>query len=51
VTETEVDPVTGTLRSTRYPVAPGATLMSHRVDFPRDGLARIGWVVLPRTGP
>ena len=50
VTETEDDPVTGTSKSTRYPVAPDATLMSHRVDFPRDGLARIGWVVLPRTG-
>jgi CubicO group peptidase (beta-lactamase class C family) len=50
VTETEVDPVTGTPRATRYPVALGATLMSHRVDFPRDGFARIGWVVLPRTG-
>jgi CubicO group peptidase (beta-lactamase class C family) len=50
VTETEVDPVTGTPKSTRYPVVPCATLMSHRVDFPREGLARIGWVVLPRTG-
>jgi hypothetical protein len=51
VMETEVDPVTGTPKSTRYPVTPEATLMSHRVDFPRPGFARIGWVVLPRTGP
>jgi CubicO group peptidase (beta-lactamase class C family) len=57
VSETETDPVTGTRRSTRYPARPiggGAygfahgTLMSHRLDFPRAGLARIGWVVLPR---
>jgi CubicO group peptidase (beta-lactamase class C family) len=51
VTETEADPVTGTTRSLRYPVAPGATLMSRRVDFPREQFARIGWVVMPRVGP
>jgi len=51
VTEIETDPVTGALRSVRYPVLPEATLMSHRVDFPREGLARIGWIVLPRVGP
>jgi len=51
VTETETDPVTGAPRSIRYPVVPDATLMSHRVDFPRAGLARIGWTVLPRVGP
>jgi CubicO group peptidase (beta-lactamase class C family) len=58
VSEAETDPVTGTRRSTRYPARPIAdgvygfargTLMSHRLDFPRPGLARIGWVVLPRV--
>jgi CubicO group peptidase (beta-lactamase class C family) len=58
VSETETDPVTGTLRSTRYPARPigdgvygfaHGTLMSHRLDFPRPGLARVGWVVLPRV--
>ena len=29
----------------------GRTLMSQRIDFPRPGLARIGWVVLPRVAP
>jgi CubicO group peptidase (beta-lactamase class C family) len=29
----------------------GRTLMSQRIDFPRSGLARIGWVVLPRAAP
>jgi CubicO group peptidase (beta-lactamase class C family) len=57
VSEAETDPVTGTRRSLRYPVRPlgegvygfaGGTLMSHRLDFPRPGLARVGWVVLPR---
>jgi len=24
-------------------------LMSHRLDFPRRGFARVGWVALPRT--
>ena len=27
----------------------GGMLMSHRLDFPRPGFARIGWVVLPRA--
>ncbi len=25
----------------------GGLLMSHRVDFPRDGIARVGWTALP----
>ncbi|MEN3340923.1 MAG: hypothetical protein V7644_327, partial [Actinomycetota bacterium] len=25
------------------------TLLSHRIDFPRPGLGRIGWVVMPRV--
>ena len=42
-----------------YPVEPlgggvygfaGGLLMSHRVDFPRPGVARVGWVALPRAG-
>ncbi len=58
VVEAETDPVTGTRRSLRYPAHPlgggvfgfaHGTLMSHRLDFPRPGLARIGWVVLPRS--
>jgi CubicO group peptidase (beta-lactamase class C family) len=58
VSEAETDPVTGTRRSLRYPARPigedvyafaHGTLMSHRLDFPRPGLARIGWVVLPRV--
>ena len=57
VSEAETDPVTGTRRSMRYPARSigdgvyafaGGTLMSHRLDFPRPGLARVGWVVLPR---
>jgi CubicO group peptidase (beta-lactamase class C family) len=60
VSEAETDPVTGTRRSTRYPARPigdgvygfaHGALMSHRLDFPRPGLARIGWVVLPRVEP
>jgi hypothetical protein len=58
VTEAEIDPVTGTRRTTRFPVrAIGdrvygfahGTLMGHRLDFPRPGLARIGWTVLQRV--
>jgi CubicO group peptidase (beta-lactamase class C family) len=57
VAESETDPLTG-LRIERpeYAVDPlgggvygfaGGLLMSHRVDFPRDGLARVGWTALP----
>jgi CubicO group peptidase (beta-lactamase class C family) len=58
VAEAETDPITGTRRSTRYPALPigdgvygfaHGTLMSHRLDFPRPGLARAGWVALPRV--
>jgi len=58
VTAREPDPVTGTVTSTSFPVrslgggvfgfAQGV-LMSHRLDFPRSGFARIGWVLLPRV--
>jgi CubicO group peptidase (beta-lactamase class C family) len=58
VVEAEIDPVTGTRRETRFPArAIGdrvfgfahGTLMGHRLDFPRSGLARVGWTVLPRV--
>ena len=58
VSETERDPVTGISTATRFPAQPlgggvfgfaRGALMSHRLDFPRPGLARIGWVALPRV--
>jgi CubicO group peptidase (beta-lactamase class C family) len=49
VVERERDPVTGTLVERRYPVSHDAVLMSWRTDFPREGVARIGWVALPRS--
>jgi len=48
ITERETDPVTGTRIERRYPFSADATLMSWRTDFPRDGVARIGWTALPR---
>jgi CubicO group peptidase (beta-lactamase class C family) len=59
ITESETDPLTG-LRVERpeYAVDPlgarvygfaGGLLMSHRVDFPRDGVARVGWTALPAS--
>ncbi len=59
VAEAEPDPLTG-VRIDRepYPVEPlggnvygfaGGLLMSHRVDFPRPDVARVGWVALPRV--
>jgi CubicO group peptidase (beta-lactamase class C family) len=60
VAEAETDPVTGArIERAPYPVEPlgdgvygfaGGLLMSHRLDFPREGVARIGWVALPRAG-
>lgn len=49
LTEREVDPVTGAAVERRYRPSLRATLMSHRIDFPRPGVARIGWVALPRA--
>ena len=59
VQESETDPVTGARISAPRLRArelgggvfgyAGGGLMSHRLDFPRPGLARIGWVVLPRV--
>jgi CubicO group peptidase (beta-lactamase class C family) len=59
ITEAESDPVSGLrIEQPPYPVEPlvgdvyglaGGLLMSHRVDFPRPGVARVGWVALPRV--
>ena len=61
VEESEVDPITGArISAPRFRADPlgdgvygfaGGLLMGHRLDFPRPGFARIGWVVLPRMGP
>jgi CubicO group peptidase (beta-lactamase class C family) len=58
IAETEIDPISGTqidfppftarpLGDNVFGIA-GGLLMSHRVDFPRPGVARIGWVATPR---
>ena len=49
VTESEPDPVTGVRVERRYPLSLDAPLMSWRTDFPRPGVARVGWVALPRV--
>lgn len=59
VAEAETDPVTGErLAMESFAVEPlgdgvwgaaGGMLMSHRIDFPRPGVARVGWVALPRA--
>jgi CubicO group peptidase (beta-lactamase class C family) len=49
VTESETDPLAGTRVERRYPLSLDAPLMSWRSDFPRPGVARIGWVALPRA--
>jgi CubicO group peptidase (beta-lactamase class C family) len=58
VSESETDPISGArIERPPYLVEPlggdvygiaGGLLQSHRVDFPRPGVARIGWVALPR---
>jgi CubicO group peptidase (beta-lactamase class C family) len=50
VTESETDPVTGARVERRYRLGTTATLMTWRSDFPRPGVARVGWVALPRAG-
>jgi CubicO group peptidase (beta-lactamase class C family) len=50
VTEAETDPVTGARIERRYRMRSDATLMTWRSDFPRPGVARVGWVALPRLG-
>jgi CubicO group peptidase (beta-lactamase class C family) len=58
VVERETDPVTGTAIERVYPArslggsvfgTAGGLLQSHRLDFPRSDVARIGWVALPRV--
>jgi CubicO group peptidase (beta-lactamase class C family) len=60
VAESETDPLTG-LRIERPEYAvhalgggvygfAGGLLMGHRVDFPRAGVARVGWTTLPASG-
>ncbi|HKC77613.1 MAG TPA: serine hydrolase domain-containing protein [Gaiellaceae bacterium] len=49
VTESETDPVTGARVERRYRLSTDATLMTWRSDFPRPGVARVGWVALPRS--
>jgi CubicO group peptidase (beta-lactamase class C family) len=58
VTVSEPDPVTGaaiTTRAAARPLGDGVygyargRLMSHRLDFPREGVARIGWLAMPRV--
>ena len=60
VAESSTDPVTGVrARMPRMRVDAlgggvygfgGGLVMGHRLDFPRPGVARIGWVALPRAG-
>ena len=49
VTETEPDPLTRVPVERRHRLRTDSTLMSWRSDFPRPGVARIGWVALPRV--
>lgn len=49
VTERETDPLTGARLERRYQLSTDATLMTWRSDFPRPGVARIGWLALPRV--
>jgi CubicO group peptidase (beta-lactamase class C family) len=49
VTEIEDDPLTGMPIERRYRLSSDAPLMTWRSDFPRPGVARIGWVALPRA--
>jgi CubicO group peptidase (beta-lactamase class C family) len=49
VTETEPDPLTRVPVERRHRLSVDSTLMGWRSDFPRPGVARIGWVALPRV--
>jgi CubicO group peptidase (beta-lactamase class C family) len=59
VAESETDPLTGVrIERPAYGVDPlgrgvfgfaGGLLMSHRLDFPRESVARIGWTALPAS--
>ena len=60
VAESETDPLTNVrIERPEYAVEPlgggvygfaGGLLMTHRLDFPRDGVARVGWTALPAAG-
>jgi len=60
VAESETDPLNGVrIERPEYAVDPlgadvygfaGGLLMSHRLDFPRGRVARIGWTALPASG-
>ena len=60
VAESEDDPLTGVrIERPDYALDPlggdvygfaGGFLMSHRVDVPREGVARVGWTALPLSG-
>jgi CubicO group peptidase (beta-lactamase class C family) len=49
IREREVDPVTGDVVERRYRYWPDAPLMTLRSDFPREGVARIGWTAMPQV--
>ena len=58
IEDVEIDPVTGARAATQYTVRPlgdgvfgfgRGVLMGQRLDFPRPGFGRIGWVVMPRV--
>jgi CubicO group peptidase (beta-lactamase class C family) len=61
VSESETDPLTGTrIERPTYALDEvgggaygfsGGLLMGHRVDFPRHGVARVGWNALPLAAP
>jgi CubicO group peptidase (beta-lactamase class C family) len=50
IVEQTTDPLTGASERRKYRVSSDAELMTHRTDFPRPGVARIGWVAMPRVG-
>jgi CubicO group peptidase (beta-lactamase class C family) len=60
VAESEIDPLNGVrIERPEYAVEAlgggvygfaGGLLMSHRLDFPRHGVARVGWTALPAAG-
>jgi CubicO group peptidase (beta-lactamase class C family) len=60
VCESEIDPLTGVrIERPEFAVEPlgsgvygfaGGLLMSHRLDFPREGVARVGWTAMPVSG-
>ena len=50
VTETGPDPLTRVPVERRHRLSSDSTLMTWRSDFPRPGVARIGWVALPCVG-